>query len=56
MEDLVFAALQEQLGLKLERGKHSIDYLVVDQVERVPTGNRERREVVIVGSPRTDLG
>jgi uncharacterized protein (TIGR03435 family) len=35
----IFEALEEQLGLKLEAGKHPIDHLVIDHVERVPTGN-----------------
>jgi uncharacterized protein (TIGR03435 family) len=34
----IYAALPEQLGLKLESGKGPVDVLVVDQVER-PTDN-----------------
>jgi uncharacterized protein (TIGR03435 family) len=30
----IFTAVQEQLGLKLERGKATVDYLVVDHIER----------------------
>jgi uncharacterized protein (TIGR03435 family) len=36
--DLV-AALQEQLGLKLERKKGPVEILVIDHAEKVPTGN-----------------
>jgi len=32
-------AVQEQLGLKLERKKGTVDVIVIDQVERTPTGN-----------------
>lgn len=34
----IFAAIQEQLGLKLESAKGPVDVLVIDHVER-PTGN-----------------
>jgi uncharacterized protein (TIGR03435 family) len=34
----VFAALQEQIGLKLETGKGLVETIVVDRIER-PTGN-----------------
>ena len=34
----LFAAIQEQLGLKLERGRGPIKVLVIDSVER-PTPN-----------------
>lgn len=35
----IFTAVREQLGLKLVRTKLSIEYLVVDQVNRVPAEN-----------------
>jgi uncharacterized protein (TIGR03435 family) len=34
----VFAAVQEQLGLKLESAKGPVEFLVIDHVER-PTAN-----------------
>jgi uncharacterized protein (TIGR03435 family) len=34
-----FAAVQEQLGLKLESRKSVVDFLVVDHFERIPTEN-----------------
>jgi len=34
-----FAAIQSQLGLKLEAKKSPIEILVVDHVEKTPTGN-----------------
>jgi uncharacterized protein (TIGR03435 family) len=33
----IFAALQDQLGLRLEKKKGSIDLFVIDHVEKVPT-------------------
>lgn len=38
-EASIFAAIQEQLGLKLERRKVSLDVLVVDRINKVPTEN-----------------
>lgn len=35
----LFAAVQEQLGLKLERKKGPVEILVIDHAERIPTGN-----------------
>jgi uncharacterized protein (TIGR03435 family) len=35
----IFAAVQEQLGLKLEVKKFPVDMFVIDHVERVPTAN-----------------
>jgi uncharacterized protein (TIGR03435 family) len=35
----IFAAVQEQLGLRLEARKAPVEILVIDQAEKVPTGN-----------------
>jgi len=35
----LFAAVQQQLGLKLEKKKSSLEVLVIDHAEKVPTGN-----------------
>jgi uncharacterized protein (TIGR03435 family) len=35
----LFAALQEQMGLKLEQKKGAVDLLVVDHLEKTPTDN-----------------
>jgi uncharacterized protein (TIGR03435 family) len=35
----LFAALKNQLGLRLVGGKEPIDVLVVDHADRVPTPN-----------------
>jgi uncharacterized protein (TIGR03435 family) len=38
-EPTLFVALQQQLGLKLEKSKQPFDVLVVDRVEKTPTEN-----------------
>jgi len=35
----LFAAIEQQLGLKLESRKESVQILVIDHVERVPSEN-----------------
>lgn len=35
----IFTAIEEQLGLKLEKRELMVDVVVVDHVERVPSGN-----------------
>lgn len=35
----LFAAVQDQLGLKLESKKDRIDYLIIDHIDKVPTEN-----------------
>jgi uncharacterized protein (TIGR03435 family) len=35
----LFHALGGQLGLKLEKGKRPVDFLVIDHAEKIPTGN-----------------
>jgi uncharacterized protein (TIGR03435 family) len=35
----IYAAIQDQLGLRLEQKKGQIDLLVIDHAEKVPTEN-----------------
>ena len=35
----LFTALEKQLGLKLEKGKRPVDFLVIDHADKVPTEN-----------------
>jgi uncharacterized protein (TIGR03435 family) len=35
----IFEAVQQQLGLKLEARRAAVEFVVVDRVEKVPTGN-----------------
>jgi hypothetical protein len=35
----IFTALEKQLGLKLEKGTRPVDFLVIDQADKVPTEN-----------------
>jgi uncharacterized protein (TIGR03435 family) len=35
----IFAAVQQQLGLKLEPKKGSVDFLVIDSIEKMPVEN-----------------
>jgi uncharacterized protein (TIGR03435 family) len=35
----IFHALEKQLGLKLEKGKRRVDFLVIDHADKVPTEN-----------------
>jgi uncharacterized protein (TIGR03435 family) len=35
----IFTAIQEQLGLTLEGGKEPIEFLVIDEAQKVPTAN-----------------
>ena len=39
MASLVVTAVQEQLGLKLEPRKEPVEILLIDHVEKTPTGN-----------------
>jgi uncharacterized protein (TIGR03435 family) len=35
----IFAAVQEQLGLKLQRENEQLDLLVIDKAQKTPTSN-----------------
>jgi hypothetical protein len=35
----LFEALEVQLGLKLEKGSETLDVLVIDHIDKAPTGN-----------------
>jgi uncharacterized protein (TIGR03435 family) len=35
----IFKALRDQLGLKMESRKGPVEVLVIDRVEKMPTGN-----------------
>jgi uncharacterized protein (TIGR03435 family) len=35
----IFSALQDQLGLKLQSKRASVEVLVIDHLEKAPTGN-----------------
>jgi uncharacterized protein (TIGR03435 family) len=35
----LFNALEKQLGLKLEKGKRPVDFLVIDHADKTPTEN-----------------
>jgi len=35
----LFAALENQIGLKLERGKNPVDFLIVDRISKTPSEN-----------------
>lgn len=37
--DDLFAAVRQQLGLRLDRHDVAVEYIVIDHIERVPTGN-----------------
>ena len=35
----IYAAVEEQLGLKLQRGNEQRELLVIDKAQKTPTGN-----------------
>jgi uncharacterized protein (TIGR03435 family) len=37
--DAMMVALEQQMGLRLESRKDSVDALVIDQMEKTPTAN-----------------
>jgi uncharacterized protein (TIGR03435 family) len=48
----VLKAVQEQLGLKLEKQKVTVEMLVIDHVERIPTENQLRERQKPAGARR----
>lgn len=40
---IIFTAVQEQLGLKLDSGKRPVDVLVIDRLEK-PSGTKTHQE------------
>jgi uncharacterized protein (TIGR03435 family) len=35
----LFAALEQQLGLKVEKSKAPLDVVVIDHIDKIPTAN-----------------
>jgi uncharacterized protein (TIGR03435 family) len=35
----IFRALEQQLGLKLEKDKRTVDFVIIDHADKVPTEN-----------------
>jgi len=44
---LVFEAVQQQLGLKLEKGSGRFEVIVVDHIDKAPTENKKRQATQI---------